>query len=331
MFTLAAASMIMPASQAQANPRIASITTKVTVAATVTAPAGRAAPASAPAAAATAARPGAKPATYVVQPGDTLSGIATAIAARGGWPALYAANRRVIGPDPDVIRPGTVLVVPGRLAHYRIRAGDTLSRIAAALAVPGGWPALYAANRRAIGPDPDLISPGVILVAPLPAARSTAPPAPRATAPPGAGDGSRPAPRATPAPGRPGPPAQVVTTPATGMPRWLVAVLLGAGLLIGAAFLAELAMAIGRRAGRRPRAGPDPGARRLAAARERIVLADNDKLIVTYSRRDDTVYVLTPPGEDPRSVLRAARLVLPDDTYDQLAGHLGVPPNWPLE
>jgi hypothetical protein len=41
--------------------------------------------------------------------------------------------------------------------------------------------------------------------------------------------------------------------------------------------------------------------------------------------------VLTPPGEDPRAVLRAARLILPEDTYEDLAGHLGVPSAWPLE
>ena len=44
--------------------------------------------------------------TYVVQPGDTLSGIATALGVRGGWPALYAANRAAVGPDPGLIRPG---------------------------------------------------------------------------------------------------------------------------------------------------------------------------------------------------------------------------------
>ena len=92
-------------------------------------------------------------ARYVVQPGDTLSGIAARLAVRGGWAALYAANRPVIGPDPDVIRPGSVLVLPGgrALTRYVVAPGDTLSAIAAALAVRGGWAALYAANRRAIG------------------------------------------------------------------------------------------------------------------------------------------------------------------------------------
>ena len=53
---------------------------------------------------------------YVVQQGDTLSGIAAQLGLRGGWPALYAANRRLIGPDPDAIRPGTMLAVPGQPA-----------------------------------------------------------------------------------------------------------------------------------------------------------------------------------------------------------------------
>lgn len=58
--------------------------------------------------------------TVEVRPGDTLWGIAAralgadasdaAIAAE--WPRWYAANAATIGPDPDVLRPGQVLVVP---------------------------------------------------------------------------------------------------------------------------------------------------------------------------------------------------------------------------
>src|SRR5689334_806822 len=139
---------------------------------------------------------------YVVQPGDTLSGIAARFAVRGGWPALYAANRPRIGSDPNVIRPGTVLVLPGRMApaHYTVVAGDTLSAIAAALAVRGGWPTLYAANRHVIGPDPDVIRPGTVLTvpqpaAPAPAASSPAPhgyPAPPPSTPAGSGHGPLP-------------------------------------------------------------------------------------------------------------------------------------------
>lgn len=60
----------------------------------------------------------------------------------------------------------------------------------------------------------------------------------------------------------------------------------------------------------------------------RIIAADHERLVVTYSARDDTAYVLIPPGEDPRTVLRAARLVLHDDLYVELAGYLGVAPTW---
>ena len=203
-----------------------------------------------------------------MQPGDTLSGIAARFAVRGGWPALYAANRPLIGPDPDVLHPGTVLVLPGQTApvRYRVVAGDTLAGIAAALAVRGGWPALYAANRRVIGPDPDVIRPGTVLTVPRPAAPSRPAlnpgrrlyPVPPPSAP--AGSGHRPAPVKTGAPA------------AAGMPRWLKTVLVAAGLLIGAAFLAEPVLVLRRRrrqaAGRRaPHGCPRSGAGFRAARR----------------------------------------------------------------
>jgi hypothetical protein len=138
------------------------------------------------------------------------------------------------------------------------------------------------------------------------------------------------------APGHATVPVGGITAPAGTMPRWLVDVLLTAGLLGASAFAAALARR--RRATRTrdrarrptaPAAAPAPVP--CAAARARIILATHERLIVTYSTRDDTVYVLTPPGEDPRAVLRAARLVLPESTYQQLAGHLGVPAAWPRE
>ena len=197
LLTVTAVGSTGPFRPAQANTRIASTTsntssttsstaTQVTLTSSVTQtlttpPTGRpeaaAAAAIAPAAIARpAARPRARAGTsagagtgsYVVQPGDTLSGIASALGTPGGWPALYAANRDVIGPDPGLIRPGTVLALPGRASptRYRVGVGDTLSGIAAALGTPGGWPALYAANRRAIGPDPDAIRAGTVLAIP---------------------------------------------------------------------------------------------------------------------------------------------------------------------
>ncbi len=60
-----------------------------------------------------------------------------------------------------------------------------------------------------------------------------------------------------------------------------------------------------------------------------IVLADYDRVVVTRSTPDDMVYVLRPPGEDPRAILRAARLVLPEGPYEELADQLGIPAGWP--
>ncbi|MFD8707288.1 transglycosylase family protein [Kitasatospora sp. NPDC059648] len=50
-----------------------------------------------------------------------------------------------------------------RTGRWTVREDDTLDGLATALNVPGGWPALYALNRSAIGDDPDLIRPGLVL------------------------------------------------------------------------------------------------------------------------------------------------------------------------
>ena len=321
-------------------------------------------------------------ATWTVRPGDTLSAIAAGLRVPGGWQALYAANRSAVGPDPNLIRAGTVLALPGTnaLARYTVAPGDSLSAIAAALGIPGGWQALYAANQSAVGSDPNAIRPGIILATPHQtaqgqaaqghAAHAQAPRAPAQTP-------AQPRHQASPAPATPtqAPPVQarpshptapVTRTAAGGMPRWLEDVLLAAGVLAATAFVAEPAAAIARRrkaTGPAGSAGPahptgplaaaqparpaklgraakparhraSAGARNLArqaAEKAKIILADHERLIVTYSIRDHTVYVLTPPGEDPMVVLAAARLVLPEDTYMDLAGHLGVPSAWPPE
>ena len=153
---------------------------------------------------------------------------------------------------------------------------------------------------------------------------------------------------------------------ATGMPQWLKTTLLAAGLLIGAAFAAEAVLEIRRRrrpaapparprtaeprtaqlptaeprtagpgrepdSGPRPGSGQRPGSGRQPAEKPRIVLADYDRLVVTRSQPDDTVYVLRPPGQDPAAILRAARLVLPEGPYGELADQLGVPASWPMQ
>jgi LysM repeat protein len=321
LLTLLVAGMGGSVPRTQANMRIASSTTAVTLTSTVDV------------AAASATKPAtAQPAPgYVVQPGDTLSSIAAAHAVRGGWQALYAANRRVIGPDPDAIDPGTVLVLPGQVTpvSYTVRTGDTLSGIATQFAIPGGWTALYAANRRVIGSDPNVIHPGTVLTLARPVAQK------RPSSSPARHHQARPAPPATHAPK-----TRTSASAPTGMPEWLRIMLLAAALLIAAAFLAELALAIARRRRQAmarnakpettsPRESPE--AEPVIKQEAHIVLADYDRLVVTHNKADDTVYVLRPPGEDPRTILRVARLVLPEDPYEELAEHLGVPASWPME
>ncbi|MCG6495719.1 LysM peptidoglycan-binding domain-containing protein [Kitasatospora sp. A2-31] len=68
--------------------------------------------------------------------------------------AHAAAAPSAVEDVPDADRPGT----------WTVRAGDTLDAIAQASGTPGGWPALHALNDETIGPDPDLLLPGQVLV-----------------------------------------------------------------------------------------------------------------------------------------------------------------------
>ncbi|QMU76165.1 LysM peptidoglycan-binding domain-containing protein [Streptacidiphilus sp. PB12-B1b] len=99
----------------------------------------------------------------------------------------HAAAAPLAAPRPAARSAGEVTVHPG----------DSLSAIAEEYHVPGGWPALYDANRARIGADPDLIHPGEQLALPPGAGgapvTTPAPPAeggsgsatpPAATAPP---------------------------------------------------------------------------------------------------------------------------------------------------
>ncbi|MEU5402102.1 transglycosylase family protein [Streptomyces sp. NPDC005963] len=52
---------------------------------------------------------------------------------------------------------GTASVSPG---SYTVQAGDNLWAIAEKNELPGGWPALYEANKETVGDEPDLIHPG---------------------------------------------------------------------------------------------------------------------------------------------------------------------------
>ena len=67
---------------------------------------------------------------YLVRAGDSLWGIAarhlgagaTTAQIAAAWPRWYAANRAVIGPDPDQIEPGQRLVLPSAAAGARPEA-----------------------------------------------------------------------------------------------------------------------------------------------------------------------------------------------------------------
>ncbi|MER5936694.1 transglycosylase family protein [Streptomyces sp. NPDC001928] len=64
---------------------------------------------------------------YTVVHGDTLSEIADAQEVKGGWRGLYAANRKAIGSDPDLILPGQRLAMRGKAATTTEPAPTTKS------------------------------------------------------------------------------------------------------------------------------------------------------------------------------------------------------------
>ncbi|QES45244.1 hypothetical protein DEJ49_33435 [Streptomyces venezuelae] len=89
-------------------------------------------------------------------------------AVNGGVPAKpRGASPRVA---PQDSRGGSYRAAPrsGRAPTwggkaYKVKPGDYLHRIAVRHNVKGGWQALYAGNRKAVGGDPDLIHPGQVL------------------------------------------------------------------------------------------------------------------------------------------------------------------------
>lgn len=56
---------------------------------------------------------------HTVKSGDTLSSVAREYGVQGGWRGMYDVNRATVGPDPDVLRVGTLLTIPEGSARAR--------------------------------------------------------------------------------------------------------------------------------------------------------------------------------------------------------------------
>ncbi|MFD5692068.1 transglycosylase family protein [Streptomyces rubiginosohelvolus] len=91
---------------------------------------------------------------------DTTPGTGTAPQSAGSRTAQAPAAPQSAPPRQTRPAEATPTHVPGKRDAYTVASGDSLSGIASAQRVPGGWQGLYAANRTVVGNDPDLIFPG---------------------------------------------------------------------------------------------------------------------------------------------------------------------------
>lgn len=98
--------------------------------------------------------------THVVKSGETLSSLARRYRIKGGWQALYKANRQMVGEHPDRLNPGTMLRLPKGAA-----AGRLITQTPAGASVPSSPSAPSAPSSPA--------APPVLMGPPLP------PPPPR--------------------------------------------------------------------------------------------------------------------------------------------------------
>ena len=121
---------------------------------------------------ATAPDPGFAPQTATGQTTSTTTLPGAGRAPEPGFLPTLPVVRRIV--TPTVISPPGGLPTPRGVVVHR---GDTLWAIAARdlgphatdAEVAGHWPRWYSANRTVIGPDPDRILPGQVLVRPRPA------------------------------------------------------------------------------------------------------------------------------------------------------------------
>jgi len=109
---------------------------------------------------------------YTVQPGDTLSKIASRLYGNAGkYPAIFEANLEVIK-NPNLIYPGQILRIVKPLASqapsetYTVKSGDTLSKIAKQFYGDARkYSIIFEANRDILK-DPNIIHPGQKLLIP---------------------------------------------------------------------------------------------------------------------------------------------------------------------
>ncbi|WP_128981886.1 peptidoglycan DD-metalloendopeptidase family protein [Streptomyces roseicoloratus] len=132
---------------------------------------------------------------YTVAPGDSLSKIARDEHVRGGWPRLYAANRGVVGDDPDLILPGQRLTL--RIAAPAVPPQQAKPKPATTR--PGTRPEAKPSAKPAVPKPPSAKGPVTPPTPAPPASRAPARPHP---VPSAAQPGARPAPKpsAEPAP-----------------------------------------------------------------------------------------------------------------------------------
>ncbi|MCX5402221.1 peptidoglycan DD-metalloendopeptidase family protein [Streptomyces sp. NBC_00102] len=101
------------------------------------------------------------------------AGSGTVAQAQGSRPAVLPATTKqtatqtpkktpaaTAGQAPKKTPAATPTTVPGKREAYTVASGDSLSAIASAQRVQGGWQRLYTDNRSVIGENPDLIFPG---------------------------------------------------------------------------------------------------------------------------------------------------------------------------
>ncbi|MFA6212129.1 MAG: LysM peptidoglycan-binding domain-containing protein [Candidatus Obscuribacterales bacterium] len=122
---------------------------------------------------------GVEPRSYTIRSGDNLWNIAKDnLGDATKWNDIYKLNADVLGANPELIRPGTTIQLPGMpdapgadvasaatpgagAGQYTVQSGDTLWDIAHdQLGDATKWGDIYKANSELIGSNPGMIHPG---------------------------------------------------------------------------------------------------------------------------------------------------------------------------